>query len=189
MSRVGKVPIEIPQGVKIETRESSIKVNGPKGELSRTIDPALTIKIEDGKIYLKRPTDSRYHRSLHGLYRSLIANMVTGVSEGFQKRLEIVGVGYRAEKKGKSLVLQLGFSHPIVFFPPEGIDIVVESPTSIVVNGIDKELVGLVAAKIRSFRPPEPYKGKGIRYAGEYVRKKAGKSGAYFEDTMMVQEG
>jgi len=178
VSRVGKAPIKIPQGVKVETHKNTITVSGPKGELTRTIDPALMVETMDETVYVKRSTNSRQHRSLHGLYRSLIANMIMGVSEGFQKRLEIVGVGYRGDKKGKSLVLQLGYSHPVVFLPPEGINIVVENPTSIILSGIDKELVGLVAAKLRSFRPPEPYKGKGICYAGEYIRKKAGKSAA-----------
>jgi len=176
VSRIGKAPIPIPDGVTVEIKKNLVTVKGPKGELQQKVDPDIKVKVEDNQIVLKRPTDNRRHRSLHGLYRSLIANMVTGVSQGFMRRMEIVGVGYRAEKKGKAVVFSLGYSHPIVFVPPEGIDISVDTPTNITINGIDKQLVGQVAAKIRSFRPPEPYKGKGIRYAGEHIRRKAGKS-------------
>ena len=176
MSRIGKAPIPIPDGVTVEIKKNVVKVKGPKGELEQKVHPDITVKVADNQVLVKRPTDNRHHRAMHGLYRSLIANMVTGVSQGFSRRLEIIGVGYRAEKKGKAVVFSLGYSHPIVFVPPEGIDISVDTPTNLTINGIDKQLVGQVAAKIRSFRPPEPYKGKGIRYAGEYVRRKAGKS-------------
>ncbi|HHM23411.1 MAG TPA: 50S ribosomal protein L6 [Bacteroidetes bacterium] len=176
MSRIGKAPIPIPDGVTVDIKKNVVTVKGPKGELQQKVHPDIKVKVEDGQVVLKRPTDNRHHRAMHGLYRSLIANMVTGVSAGFERKLEIVGVGYRAEKKGRSVVFSLGYSHPIVFLPPEGIEIAVEGPTNVTVSGIDKQLVGQVAAKIRSFRPPEPYKGKGIRYAGEHIRRKAGKS-------------
>ena len=178
MSRIGKVPISIPDGVTAKVEKNVVKIKGPKGEIEQKVDPSITVSLKDGLIQLERPTDHRQHRAFHGLYRSLIANMVAGVSEGFSKKLEIIGVGYRVELIGRSLVLQLGYSHPIVCAPPDGIDIIVNAPTKFEVTGISKELVGLVAAKIRSFRPPEPYKGKGIRYVGENVRRKAGKSAA-----------
>jgi large subunit ribosomal protein L6 len=178
VSRIGKVPISIPDGVTAKIEKNVVKIKGPKGEIEQKVDPSITVSVEDGLVKVERPTDNRQHRSFHGLYRSLIANMITGVSEGFSKKLEIIGVGYRVELKGRSLVLQLGYSHPIVCAPPDGIDIIVAAPTKFEVTGISKELVGLVAAKIRSFRPPEPYKGKGIRYVGENVRRKAGKSAA-----------
>ncbi|MFQ5628033.1 MAG: 50S ribosomal protein L6 [bacterium] len=178
MSRVGKAPINLPDGVEFKKKKGTVIVKGPKGELSVEINPGIAIKLEDAQIQVTRPSDSKHHRSLHGLYRSLIANMVDGVTKGFEKKLEIRGVGYKAEMRGKSLNLQVGFSHPIVFAPPQSINVSCESPTSITVSGIDKELVGHVAAKIRSFRKPEPYKGKGIRYLGEYVREKAGKTAA-----------
>ena len=178
MSRIGRAPIPIPEGVTVDIQKNTVRVKGPKGELEQRINPDITVEMQANEVLVKRPTDNRQHRSMHGLYRSLLNNMVMGVSQGFEKRLEIVGVGYRAEKKGKSVTFLLGYSHPIVFIPPEGIEVGVENNTQIYVRGIDKELVGLVAAKIRSFRPPEPYKGKGIRYAGEKVRRKAGKSGA-----------
>ena len=176
MSRIGKAPVKIPDGVTIDIKKSLVKVKGPKGELEQKVDPSIKVSIADGLIQLDRTSENRQQRAYHGLYRSLIANMVTGVSTGFQKRLEIIGVGYRAELKGKALVLQLGYSHPIVYIPPVEIEIQVPNQTNISINGIDKQLVGAVAAKIRSFRPPEPYKGKGIRYFGEAVRRKAGKS-------------
>jgi large subunit ribosomal protein L6 len=176
LSRVGKTPIEIPEGITVEKRERQIVVNGAKGSLEEKIHSDLDVIIEGNLIRVERPSNNRFHRSLHGLTRSLIQNMIIGLTEGFEKRLEIVGVGYRVESKGKALVLQLGFSHPIYFIPPEGIQIDIPSATSVVIKGIDKQLVGQVAAKIRSFRPPEPYKGKGVRYEGEYVRKKAGKT-------------
>lgn len=178
MSRVGKLPVNIPAGVQIEQKGQELIVKGEKGELKQTIHPDMKVIIEGEQVRVERPSENKFHKSLHGLTRSLISNMVTGLTEGFQKKLEIVGVGYRAEMKGKNLMLQLGFSHPIYFSPPEGIHIETPSPTSIVVSGIDKHLVGQVAAKIRSFRMPEPYKGKGVRYEGEYVRRKAGKATA-----------
>jgi len=178
VSRIGKVPISIPDGVTVKIEKNVVKIKGTKGEIEQKVDPSITVSVKDGLIQVDRPTDHRQHRSFHGLYRSLIANMITGVSEGFSKKLEIIGVGYRVELKNRSLVLQLGYSHPIVYAPPDGIEIAVATPTSFNVSGVSKELVGLVAAKIRSFRPPEPYKGKGIRYVGENVRRKAGKSAA-----------
>ena len=178
MSRIGKMPVIIPDGIQVELKDDLIIVKGQKGELQEKIHPEISVEIKDGVITVRRPTDGKFHRSLHGLTRSLIQNMVTGLTEGNQKKLEITGVGYRAEVKGKTLVLQLGYSHPIYLRPPEGIDIQTPGPNQIVIQGIDKHLVGQVAAKIRSFRPPEPYKGKGIRYEGEYVRRKAGKSAA-----------
>lgn len=178
MSRIGQSPIPVLEGVTVEIKKNLVKVKGPKGELDQKVDPSITVKMGDGAVVLSRPTDNRQHRALHGLFRSLIANMVTGVTEGFSKRLQIVGVGYRAEMKGNSVVFQLGYSHPIVLTPPDGIEIKIDSPTDLTVSGVSKELVGLIAAKIRSFRPPEPYKGKGIRYWDERVRRKAGKSAA-----------
>lgn len=177
MSRIGKLPVPIPEKVTVELKENNqMIVKGPKGELKRQLHPAMNIEVKENEIVVTRPDDSKFNRSLHGLTRQLIANMVDGVSKGFSKKLQIIGVGYRAEMKGKKLVLTIGYSHPIVFSVPDIIKLETPSPTEIVVSGIDKELVGLVAAKIRSFRKPEPYKGKGIRYEGEYVRHKAGKA-------------
>ncbi|BAI81212.1 50S ribosomal protein L6 [Deferribacter desulfuricans SSM1] len=176
MSRIGKKPINIPNGVKVTLENNKIIVEGPKGKLERELHPNISVEVTDNEILVKRHDDSKTSRSFHGLYRSLINNMVEGVSKGFEKRLEIVGVGYRAALKGKSLDLSLGFSHPVVIDPPEGIEFVVENPQKIVVKGIDKQLVGQVAANIRKIRKPEPYKGKGIRYEGEYILRKAGKS-------------
>ena len=176
MSRVGKMPISIPEGIQVERQDDAIVVKGQKGTLQEKIHPDMRVIIEKGTVRVERPSDGRFHRSLHGLTRSLIQNMVSGLTEGFEKKLEIVGVGYRAEMKGKTLVCLLGYSHPIYFQPPEGIEIETPAPNTVVVKGIDKHLVGQVAAKIRSFRPPEPYKGKGIRYQDEYVRRKAGKA-------------
>lgn len=156
--------------------DSSIAVKGPKGELRRGFDPRMTVSVDNGALTVKRLNDEKYYRALHGLYRSLINNMVIGVTQGFQKKLEIVGVGFKAEVKNKRLTLQLGYSHPIVFVPPPDIDISCESPTTITVSGIDKELVGQIAAKIRMLKLPEPYKGKGIKYADEVIRRKAGKT-------------
>jgi large subunit ribosomal protein L6 len=178
VSRVGKKPVPVSKGVTIEKSNGTVKVKGPKGELSVNINPDITVAVNEREIVLDRPSDSRQHKSLHGLYRALIANMITGVTEGYQKKLEIVGVGYRAEMKGKNLQLQLGYSHPILFSLPQDIKIETPAPTQIVISGIDKQLVGQVAAKIRSMRPVEPYKGKGIKYEGEYVRRKAGKTAA-----------
>ncbi|KPL04876.1 MAG: 50S ribosomal protein L6 [candidate division Zixibacteria bacterium SM1_73] len=176
MSRVGKKPISIPSGVKVKIEQNEIRVSGPKGELKKEIHPSLKIQMNENEIVVSRSSDSKFRRSLHGLARALIANMVEGVTNGYRKALEIQGIGYKAELKGEKLNLSLGFSHPILFAPPEGIKIDLSGPNRIAVSGIDKELVGMVAAKIRSFRPPEPYKGKGIRYEGEFVRKKAGKA-------------
>lgn len=176
MSRVGKEPIEVPQGVEIHLEGNTMQVTGPKGTLNQKMHPSMLIQYEEGKLLVSRPSDSPVHRSLHGLTRTLVANMVEGVTKGFEKRLEIVGVGYRAEQQGPAIVFQLGYSHPIVFRPPEGITIQIEKGTRLAVSGIHKQLVGQVAAKIRSFRPPEPYKEKGIRYEGEHIRRKAGKA-------------
>lgn len=178
MSRIGLKPIAIPDRVQVDVRGSLVTVKGPKGELSRSFHPDMTIALEEGVLQVKRPTDHRTHKALHGLTRALLANMVVGVSEGYTKTLEIVGTGYRAEMQGEKLVLYLGYSHPIEF---EGSgDISFEVPRggrSVIVQGIDKELVGEIAARIRRQRPPEPYKGKGVRYEGEHVRRKAGKAG------------
>jgi large subunit ribosomal protein L6 len=175
MSRIGKKPIEIPEGVSVEIGEGEVTVKGPKGELHQAVSPAMRIEQSNGAVSVERPTDRGEHRSLHGLTRSLIANMVEGVTDGFEKRLQIQGVGYRARLQGKALELAVGFSHPVSIPAPEGIEFEVPQPTEVVVRGIDKQLVGEVAARIRKQRPPEPYKGKGIRYAGEYVRRKVGK--------------
>jgi large subunit ribosomal protein L6 len=176
MSRIGKQPIPIPDGVSVEMTGGTVEVTGPGGTLRQTVDRDMQVTIEDGEVRVSRPSDERDHRSLHGLTRSLIANMVEGVTKGFQKVLEIHGVGYRVALKGRDLELQLGFSHPVSFPAPEGIEFEVPAPNRIVVKGIDKQLVGETAARIRRIRKPEPYKGKGIRYEGEYVRKKAGKA-------------
>lgn len=179
MSRIGRMPIALPKGVEVKVEPGNlVTVKGPKGTLTRALHPDMQIEVAGGQVVVRRPSDARHHRALHGLTRALLANMVTGVSEGFRKELEIVGVGYRAELQGRKLVLSLGFSHPVEVEPPEGIAFEVDrSGRKFSVLGIDKELVGEVAAKIRAKRPPEPYKGKGIRYVGEYVRMKAGKGG------------
>lgn len=176
MSRIGKQPIPVPSGVEVQIEGSAVRVKGPKGELNATFSADLLITLEDGVITVARPSDSRTHRSLHGLTRTLVANMVTGVSEGFSKNLEIVGVGYRAQLKGSDLELALGFSHPVTVKAEPDIMFEVPSPTKITVRGIDKQRVGQIASEIRDFRPPEPYKGKGVRYEGEYVRRKLGKT-------------
>ena len=178
MSRVGRMPIEIPAGVTVDLQGKHITVKGPKGELSRDIHEDIKVAVEGNEILVTRPSDNKNHRSLHGLTRALVANMVTGVHDGFSKKLEINGVGYRAAKQGNKLVLTLGFSHPVEMEAPAGITIDVPNQTEIVVSGADKEVVGAVAADIRKWRKPEPYKGKGIRYEGEVVRRKAGKAGA-----------
>jgi large subunit ribosomal protein L6 len=178
LSRIGKQPINIPNTVEFDCTENVVKCKGPKGELSRQIHRDMMIEIEEGRVQIKRPSDSKFHRSLHGLTRTIIANMVDGVSLGFSKKLEIVGVGYKAEAKGKKLLLTLGYSHPILMEFPESIKFSCPSPNEIIIEGVDKDLVGLIAAKIRSFRKPEPYKGKGVKYAGEHIRRKAGKTGA-----------
>ncbi|MCK4314404.1 MAG: 50S ribosomal protein L6 [Anaerolineae bacterium] len=179
MSRIGRMPIPLPEGVRVEIQDIQVAVIGPKGSLSREFHPDMKVVLEDGQLKVRRPTDQRQHRALHGLTRALLNNMVVGVTQGFQKQLEIHGVGYRVDLQGDgSLVLHLGFSHSVHIVPPEGIQFEVEPRSKrIMVRGIDKELVGRVAAEIRAWRPPEPYKGKGVRYVGEYVRRKAGKAG------------
>ena len=176
MSRIGKQPIEIPGGVEIAVDGTRVSVKGPRGTLERAFHPEVRIVKDEGEIRVERVAEDGFHRSLHGLTRTLIANMVEGVTKGYERSLEIVGVGYRAVAKGKDIELQVGYSHPVTVTCPEGIEFDVPSPTKIVVRGNDKEQVGEVAAKIRKIRKPEPYKGKGIRYEGEYVRKKAGKA-------------
>jgi large subunit ribosomal protein L6 len=176
VSRIGKQPIPVPSGVEVQIDGSTVTVKGPKGSLTQTFNDEMTLTLEDGVLAVTRPSDERHHRSLHGLTRTLLANMVAGVSEGFHKNLEIVGVGYRAELKGKDIQLALGFSHPVLVKAPEGITFEVPAPTKITVSGIDKQRVGQVAAEIRKWRKPEPYKGKGVRYEGEYVRRKLGKT-------------
>ena len=177
MSRVGKAPIPIPDKTKVDIKGQLVSITGPKGSLEREIHPEINAAIEENQVVVTRPTDQKRHRALHGLTRALLNNMVVGVSEGYKKELEMIGVGYRAELKGKVLVMYLGYSHPIVMIPPDGIDIeVLPKENKVIVTGIEKELVGQVASKIRGFRKPEPYKGKGVRYVGEYVRSKAGKT-------------
>jgi len=178
VSRIGRMPIPVPPGVQVRQEGNRVTIEGPRGTLTREFHPNMRVALDDGHLIVSRPDDSRQNRALHGMTRALLANMVTGVTEGFQKRLEINGVGYRAEQQGEGAVLQVGFSHPVPLTPPPGIRIIVErSGNSLVVEGIDKELVGEVAAKIRAVRKPEPYKGKGIAYAGEVIRRKAGKAG------------
>ncbi len=187
MSRIGKLPVAIADGVTVDVSDKNhVSVKGPKGQLGLQVDPDITVEKQDDEILVSRPTDQNRHKSLHGLTRSLIANMVQGVTEGYSKELEVIGVGYRAEAKKMSgldvLELALGFSHPIYFVPPDGIDIEAETVRGqnprVKISGVDKQLVGQVAAKIRALRPPEPYKGKGVRYSDEYVRRKAGKTAA-----------
>lgn len=178
MSRVGKRPIPIPPGVEVSGGEGKISARGPRGVLEMELSRGITIKVENDRVVVQRESDSLKHRSLHGLYRSLINNMVVGVSDGFSKTLEIRGVGYRATKSGNRLELSVGYSHPVVFEESEGISFEVPSPTTVIVKGMDRQQVGNIAAKIRAVRKPEPYKGKGIRYLGEYVRHKVGKTGA-----------
>lgn len=178
MSRIGKQPIPVPAGVEIKIEGSKIRVKGPKGLLEKEMHRDMIIKHEDGQILVERPSDNKMHRSLHGLTRTLVNNMVVGVTNGFQKNLELVGVGYRASKQGKKLVLAVGYSHPVEIEPDEGLEIDVPAPTKINVKGVDKEKVGDLAAAIREVREPEPYKGKGIRYEGEHIRRKVGKAGA-----------
>ncbi len=176
MSRIGKRVINVPDSVSVTVDGTRVNVKGPKGEIEREFDPSMEVIHEKGELRVNRPSDRRDHRALHGLTGSLLFNMVKGVVDGFEKKLEIVGVGYRAEAAGKSLRFHLGYSHPIVYEPPEGIQLGAESPTAVTVSGVDKEKVGQAAADIRALRPPEPYKGKGIRYHGEQVRRKAGKT-------------
>ena len=170
------MPVSLPSGVEVKQANGTITVKGPKGQIDLTPHPDMNVVLDDGEIRVERPSDHKDHRALHGLTRSLIANMVTGVTEGFSKTLEIIGVGYRADAKGQSITLNLGFSHPIEYKPVDGITLECPNQTTVVVSGIDKQKVGQTAAEIRSFRPPEPYKGKGIRYQGEHVRRKAGKT-------------
>jgi large subunit ribosomal protein L6 len=178
MSRIGRKPVPVPGGVSVTVDGSNVKVKGPKGELVWGFRPEIGFEQHDGEILVTRPSDSKEHRALHGLSRALLANMVEGVTNGYRRTLEIIGVGYRAEKKGDDLVLTVGYSHQVKYPQPEGISLSTTSPTVVVVEGIDKAKVGQVAAEIRAVRPPEPYKGKGIRYQGEQVRRKAGKTGA-----------
>ena len=177
MSRIGLTPISLPSGVEVSMKGIVVTVKGPKGTLTQSMDDRFDLSVEDGVVTLGRANDETDTKARHGLYRSLIANMVVGVSDGYTKELQTVGVGYRAALKGKSIELQVGFSHPVVMDAPDGVTFEVPDPTKIIISGIDKQLVGQVAANIRKVRPPEPYKGKGIRYAGEQVRRKAGKSG------------
>ena len=183
MSRVGNAPIAVTDAVKVDIASNNlVTVSGPKGELSLQVDPEINLKLEDGELVVSRPTNQKRHRAMHGLYRSLLGNMVEGVSEGYKKELEVIGVGFRAGVNNGVLELALGYSHPIYFVPPSGVDVSVDTKrpgsknTFIIVEGADKQMVGQVAAKIRSLRPPEPYKGKGVRYTDEYVRRKAGKT-------------
>lgn len=178
MSRIGKQPVTLPKGVQVDIQGTTVKVKGPKGELTRTFSDQVGVELENGQVVVKRPSDVPAIRALHGTTRALLRNMVAGVSDGFSKTLQVEGVGYRAEMKGKQLVMALGYSHPVPVDPPPGISFAVdEKAKTITISGIDKELVGQVTADIRSWRPPEPYKGKGLRYVGERVRRKAGKAG------------
>ena len=178
MSRIGKMPVPIPANVQVNIDGRTIRVKGPKGELTREVRPEVSLNVEDNTLFVERASEGNKDRAFHGLTRALVANMVTGVTEGYRKTLEIIGVGYRAEKKGNALVLTVGYSHQVTYPEPKGISLSTTSPTVVVIEGIDKQQVGQVAAEIRSVRPPEPYKGKGIRYQGEQVRRKAGKTGA-----------
>lgn len=178
MSRIGKKPVIITDKVKINQKDRNLEVSGPNGSLKLDLKEGINVNITGNEILLTRENETKKVRALHGLYRSLLQNMVTGVSEGFSKKLELIGIGYRAEIKDKNLVLMLGFSHPTIFCPPDDIKLEVPNPNTIIIKGANKELVGLVAAKIRSFRQPEPYKGKGIKYENEYIRRKAGKTAA-----------
>ncbi|AHL70035.1 50S ribosomal protein L6 [Bacillus altitudinis MN12] len=177
MSRIGKKLIEIPSGVTVTNNDNTVTVKGPKGELTRAFHPDMEIKIEDNVLTVSRPSENKEHRALHGTTRSLIANMVEGVSKGFERGLELIGVGYRAAKSGNKLVLNVGYSHPVEIVPEAGVEVEVPSQTKVIVKGIDKERVGALASNIRAVRAPEPYKGKGIRYEGEFVRRKEGKTG------------
>jgi large subunit ribosomal protein L6 len=177
MSRIGKVPVPVPAGVDVTIDGAHVTAKGPKGTLSHTVPSPITVEQKDGTLVVERPNDERISRSLHGLTRTLLANLVTGVSQGYTKQLEIVGTGYRVAAKGSDLEFALGFSHPVIITAPDGITFAVESPTKFSVSGIDKQQVGEIAANIRKIRKPEPYKGKGVRYAGEQVRRKAGKAG------------
>ncbi len=178
MSRIGKKPVSIPKGVTVQVSDGVVKVKGPKGELSAVLHRDISVEVKPEEANVKVSGTDNFHNALHGLWRSLLNNMVSGTTKGYEKKLEIVGVGYRAEMKGSNVQLTLGFSHPILFKPPQGIKIETPSPTNIMVSGMDKQLVGQIAAKLRSFRPPEPYKGKGVKYENEYIRRKAGKAAA-----------
>lgn len=178
MSRIGKKPVAIPKGVAVQVSDGIVKVKGPKGELSAALHPAISVEVNAEEANVKVLGTGNFYNALHGLWRALINNMINGTTKGYEKKLEIVGVGYRAEMKGTNIQLVLGFSHPILFKPPQGIKIETPTPTNILVSGVDKQLVGQIAAKLRSFRPPEPYKGKGVKYENEYIRRKAGKAAA-----------
>ena len=176
MSRIGKQPVAVPKGVDVSVKDKTVRVKGPKGDLTFTIHSALSVKVADGNVLVERPSDTAAHKSLHGLTRTLIANMVGGVTEGYRKALEIHGVGYKAERSGKGIKLSVGFSHTVQYDAPPGITIETPNPTTVIITGADKQMVGQVASEIRAVQPPEPYKGKGIRYQGEQVRRKAGKT-------------
>ncbi|HEY4720143.1 MAG: 50S ribosomal protein L6 [candidate division NC10 bacterium] len=178
MSRIGRLPISVPKAVQVSVKDGSVEVQGPKGKLQLAVHPSIRVGVEEGTVRCERPTDQKVHRALHGLTRALIANMIRGVTEGFQKKLELSGVGYRAAVQGQVLTLNLGYTNPVVYVLPPDIRASVEHQTLVTISGVDKERVGAVAAKIRSLRPPEPYKGKGVKYVHERVRRKAGKAGA-----------
>jgi len=178
MSRIGKKPIEIPGNVKLDLKDKFVSVTGPKGTLSVTVTGGISVNVNGNEVTFTRENDNKKNKALHGLYRALLMNMITGVTEGYSRKLELVGIGYKAELKGKILLMQLGYSHPILFKAPDDINIEVPVPTNIIISGVDKQLVGLIASKIRSFREPEPYKGKGIKYENEVIRRKAGKTAA-----------
>ncbi|HUI29112.1 MAG TPA: 50S ribosomal protein L6 [Candidatus Acidoferrales bacterium] len=178
MSRIGKKPVPIPKGVTVQVTGNEVKVKGPKGEMSTVLHPDISIEVKPEEVVVRVNSDDNFHNALHGLWRANLNNMVNGTTRGYEKKLEIVGVGYRAEMKGTNIQMTLGFSHSILFKPPKGIKVETPSPTNIVVSGVDKQLVGQIAAKLRSFRPPEPYKGKGVKYEGEFIRRKAGKAAA-----------
>ena len=178
MSRVGNRPIPIPGGVKVQVTDGTVRVEGPRGKLALTPHALIAVAVEGQQVVCRRPSDERQHKALHGLTRSLVANMITGVTKGYEKRLELVGVGYRAAMQGRNLTLTLGFSHPVVFPVPPDITVEVKDQTQLAIGGVDKQKVGAVAATLRRLRPPEPYKGKGVMYAGEVIRRKAGKTGA-----------
>jgi large subunit ribosomal protein L6 len=177
MSRIGKHPVAVPNGVTVSLEGNTLKVKGPRGELTRTFHPDMKLKVDNGSVVVERPSEDSKHKALHGLSRTLVSNMVEGVTKGYQKQLEIVGVGYKAETRPYGLQLALGFSHPVEYRAPQGIKLSAPQPTQILIDGANKEIVGQVAAELRSLRPPEPYKGKGIKYAGEQIRRKAGKAG------------
>jgi len=177
MSRIGRKPIALPNGVEVKIEGDEVMVKGSKGSLKFGVLPEITVEMKEGQIHVSRANDAKHNRAAHGMTRAILNNMVAGVSQGFERVLEIIGVGYRVQMQGKNLVMSLGFSHPVEVEPPAGIELAVDGPTKVIVRGIDKQLVGQIAANIRSYRPPEPYKGKGVRYAGEFVIRKAGKAG------------